>query len=220
MSPRLVKQVGIGVAVKNTFKSFQHLAIFKPKSLSVNHNIVGPNTVVYDQKRERAVVTKYFLWACTWIGILSGGLARAQDAGSSSTYEFGFHLGDLLPNQIPGVTEVMGMGGLRAGVRVSPVAVAEAAVTTGNGDGAEWKNADLGVRLDMPIDTLVGFVLLGADLTDFQGVGQSEQIAFGGHLGGGLMTSLGGSLWFRSDMKFMFNPGISLYIDFSLLFRL
>jgi hypothetical protein len=160
------------------------------------------------------------VWGVVFLFAVSGRAWAQADAGSSSTYEIGFHLGDLLPNQIPGVTEIMGMGGLRGGYRLSPVAVSELGFTTGNGDGAQYKNIDFGLRLDMPLDTLVGFVLLGVDITNYKGVGADPVTAGGGHIGGGIMTSLGGSVWIRSDMKFVFNPGISMYIDFSLLFRL
>lgn len=155
-----------------------------------------------------------------------GASAWAQDStgnrpqGSDAPYEFGLHLGNLLPNQISGVEEIMALGGVRAGYRLAGGSYAEAGFISGNGEGVRWKNAHVDIRMDIPIENLLAMAYVGADSVYFQGVGHAQKLIFGGHAGGGIMAHLGGTAWFRADMKFSFSPGASLYIGAGLVFRL
>lgn len=141
-------------------------------------------------------------------------------AGSDAPFEMGFHLGYLLPNQIDGVTEIMGLGGVRGGYRLAPFTYAEAGVIMGNGEGAEWKNVHLDIRMDIPVENLVGVAYVGADSIYYKGAGRNTKLIFGGHAGGALMMPMSSVAWFRSDMKFGFSPGTSLYIGFGIVFRI
>jgi len=145
---------------------------------------------------------------------------RGGPQGSDAPFEAGFHLGNLLPNQIPGVDEIMGLGGLRMGLRIAPESYFEAGFISGNGEGVEWKNAHVDIRMDIPIENLVGIAYLGADTNYYKGNGRGTKLIFGGHAGGGIQAHLSGVAWFRADMKFSFNPGTSLYIGAGLVFRL
>jgi len=140
--------------------------------------------------------------------------------GKNVGFEAGFHVGKLLPNQIDGVTEILSLGGINAGFRLSPDSFAQFAFTTGNGSGAEWKNFSAGARLEMPIEMLVGIAYLGVDSTYYKAAGSSDsKLIFGAHTGGGVMSLLGGSTWFRADMKFGVSPGTYLFIGFGFIFR-
>lgn len=142
-----------------------------------------------------------------------------DETGSNVGYEAGLNLGNLLPNQIPGLTEITGLGGMRAGFNVGERAFIEGGFATGKGEGAEWTNTYASFRLDMPVETLVGVAFLGFDATYYKGVGRTKKLFGGGHVGGGLMALVGGAVWFRSNMKFTVNPGTSMYIDFGIVFR-
>lgn len=151
--------------------------------------------------------------------------AHAQEekedlAGDKVKYELGFHLGNLLPNQISGLTEITGLGGVRGGMRIAPLTYAEAGIIMGNGNDAEWKNLHMDVRMDMPVETLVGIAYVGLDTNYYKGKGQGTQTIFGGHAGGGIQVPLTGNVWFRSEMKFGFSPGTSLYVGFGLVLRM
>ena len=168
-------------------------------------------------------------WACR-LSALFVFLAQAQhqpEAGGEASpatdaamYEGGFHLGNLLPNQIAGVTEIVGLGGVRLGARIAPLTYAEAGLITGNGHGASWKNAHVDVRMDIPVENLVGMAYIGVDTVYYETTSRSAQVLFGGHVGGGLMAHFSGNVWFRGDMKFSFSPGTSLYVGFGLVIRL
>ena len=140
--------------------------------------------------------------------------------GADAPIEFGVHMGNLLPNQITGVEEIMGLGGLRMGLRLAPRSYFEAGLISGNGEGVEWKNAHADIRLDIPIDSLVGIAYVGADTNYYKGNGHSTKMIFGGHAGGGIQAHVAGSAWVRGDMKFSISPGTSLYIGIGLVFRL
>lgn len=161
--------------------------------------------------------------------LLAGSTAFAQPdpggaskpAGSDAPFELGFHLGSLLPDQIDGVTEIMGLGGARMGYKFNPGSYFEGGIITGNGEGVKWKNIHMDVRMDIPVEGLVGIAYVGADSTYYQGAGRSSsKLIFGGHAGGGIMAHVSGSMWFRGDMKFNFSPGTSLYIGAGFVFRL
>jgi hypothetical protein len=139
--------------------------------------------------------------------------------GSTAQYEAGFHLGKLLPNQIPGVTEIMSLGGIRGGYRISPSSFLESGLIMGNGKGVQWKNYHADVRMDMPIEGILAMAYLGADAIYYTGVKKSSKLIFGGHAGGGIKTHVSGNTWFRVDMKFGFSPGTSLYIGAGFEFR-
>lgn len=148
------------------------------------------------------------------------GEGEKDTSGKNIGLEAGFQVGNLLPNQIGGVTEIIGMGGVRAGYRLGTSTFGEGGFTTGNGSGVEWKNFEMSIRMEAPIEHLVAIAYIGPDLTYYHGVGDSNRVIFGGHVGGGLQAQLGGATWFRADMKFAASPGTSLYISAGLMFRL
>ncbi len=146
--------------------------------------------------------------------------SEVDPTGANVTWEWGLHGGNLLPNQIPGLTEITGLGGMRAGYRLTPGAFVDSGFATGSGYGASWTNLHLSARMEIPVETIVGLVFAGVDGIYYQGAGQDKKVFGGGHVGGGIQTLLGGSIWFRSNMKFTVNPGPSMYIDFGIMFRL
>ncbi|MBX3021717.1 MAG: hypothetical protein KF799_08590 [Bdellovibrionales bacterium] len=154
-----------------------------------------------------------------WAQNEDGGSAAASP-GADAPFEFGMHIGNLLPNQIAGVTEIMGLGGARMGFRLSPGSYLEGGFITGNGSGQQWKNAHVDVRMDVPVENLLGMAYIGADSVYYKGTSGGSRLIFGGHVGGGVMAHLSGSAWFRGDMKFGFSPGTSLYFGFGIVWRL
>lgn len=160
------------------------------------------------------------------IALLSAGNVWAQDEdaskgmGQNVGWEAGALIGNLLPNQIGGVTEITGLGGMRVGYRVGTSSFAEATMLMGNGHGVEWKNVSVSYRMDIPVENFVGLAYVGPDITYYKGANSSSnRIIFGGHVGGGIQTSLGGLTWLRGDMKFGLSPGTSMFIGLSLIFR-
>ncbi|MCB0363565.1 MAG: hypothetical protein KDD35_12635 [Bdellovibrionales bacterium] len=140
------------------------------------------------------------------------------DVSKDINSEFGFHLGNLLPAQIEGVTEIMPQWGVRGGYRFRDAFV-ETGLIAGNARGAEWANLHLSLRGDFPIEGLVGTVFIGIDGTQYKGAGNQAKVFGGGHLGGGVMAEVSPTVWFRADMKLNVNPGTSLYIGCGFVFR-
>lgn len=170
-------------------------------------------------------MSNYFLFSAFISFLLLAPLSHAQGSGATEddlskdiSSEVGFHLGNLLPAQIDGVTEIMPLWGVRGAYRLRDAFV-EAGAIAGNAEGAEWANVHLSLRGDFPIEGLVGTVFAGFDGTQFKGVNKTAKIFGGGHLGGGVMANISPTVWFRADMKLNVNPGTSLYIGFGFVFR-
>ncbi len=144
--------------------------------------------------------------------------AHAQDQ-SNGRIEVGALVGTLLPSGISGLTEITGLGGVRAGYKLGLPTV-EATATLGNGDGANYRNLAVDLRLDVPIESFSGFFFLGLDLTDYAGLNERSKIFGGVDLGGGVLLQLGHQFYLRSDVKFTFNPGTSLFVDFGFMIRI
>ena len=135
-------------------------------------------------------------------------------------YEFGAHIGNILPNQVPGATEIQPQWGLRLGFGMGGAATTEITANAGNGEGVKWKQLSVSARMDMPIEELVGIVFIGGDITNYETQGTEAKSFGGGHVGGGVMSLISRDLWFRVDMKFNITPGTSLYIGGGFVFRL
>ncbi|RME14987.1 MAG: hypothetical protein D6797_07610 [Bdellovibrio sp.] len=135
-------------------------------------------------------------------------------------YEVGAFLGNFLPNQIDGVTEITPLSGLRLTLsNASADTYYEIGVMTGRAYDVEWTNAFLSIAIRYPIESITGIFYIGGDYHGYKtSVDAPLQSMGGGHIGGALMTNIRNSLFFRSDMKFNINPGTSLYFGFSFVF--
>tara|TARA_B100000749_G_C18450166_1_gene476219 strand:+ start:56654 stop:57175 length:522 start_codon:yes stop_codon:yes gene_type:complete len=151
--------------------------------------------------------------------ILIGPYAFGQNQSESALlqeldgYEFGFHMGRLLPNQIDGATEIIPLWGLRGGIGWGGVTT-EFGYIGGNGEGVKWNDVHISARANIPVETLVGHVYIGIDLIDYQGANGEEITRGSGHVGGGILNRIAPGVWFRGDMKFNVNPGTSMYLGF------
>lgn len=163
-------------------------------------------------------------WMAIWIACGCCLQVHAQDekqdaTGDKAQYEVGFHVGNLLPNQIDGLTEIIGLGGVRLGYKLAPLTYAEAGLIMGNGAGAQWKDTHIDARMDIPIENLVALAYVGADMVYYSGVNTASRIIFGANAGGGMQMQISGGVWFRADMKFSISPGTSLYIGAGITYR-
>ena len=144
---------------------------------------------------------------------------QGDNAPYNAGYEFGAHIGNILPNQISGVTEIQPQWGLRLGFGMGGAGTTEITANAGNGEGVKWKQLSVSARMDMPIEELVGIVFIGGDISMYETQTQEAKSFGGGHVGGGVMSLISRDLWFRMDMKFNINPGTSLYIGGGFMFR-
>ncbi|MCB0355659.1 MAG: hypothetical protein KDD40_01550 [Bdellovibrionales bacterium] len=144
---------------------------------------------------------------------------NADKDAYNASYELGAHIGNILPNQVPGASEIQPQWGLRLGFGLGGSGTTEFTANAGNGEGVMWKQASISVRMDMPIEELVGQVFIGGDITMYETQTQAAKTFGGGHVGGGVMSLISRDLWFRVDMKFNINPGTSLFIGGGFLFR-
>jgi hypothetical protein len=171
------------------------------------------------------LISRFFSTSLIVLALLSFSAFGQADAteggggGPPGNYEIGFHLGDLLPNQIQGVSEIMSLGGIRGAYRFAQAGWIETGFMTGNEDGQTWRDLHGDLRMDIPVENLIAFATVGLDAVQYSGPTRSSILNLGGHVGGGIQVPIGGAFLFRSDMKFGFSPGTSLYIGFGLTWR-
>lgn len=182
----------------------------------------GASSRIVEHQSFRYTFIMHKLLLATLMMLSVGAWAQNEggDTGQNIQYEAGALIGSLLPNQISGITEIMGLGGARVGYRLNSSVMGEAGAVMGNGHGAQFKDVFMSFRVDVPVENLVGILYVGPDLVYFRGNGsKKDAIQIGGHVGGGVMAHAGGSLWVRADMKFNVKPGTSMYLSLSLMFR-
>ena len=93
----------------------------------------------------------------------------AQGEGEDGGFEYSFHMGRLLPNQVPGATEILPQWGLRLGYTLPTSGLtAETGVITGSGEGVSWNTLHVSIRADMKVEDLLGIFILEAMLQNIQ----------------------------------------------------
>lgn len=86
--------------------------------------------------------------------------------------------------------------------------------------GVDYQMLSLSVRADFePVQHFLAIVYAGPDFHYYEGENRPREMAWGGHVGTGLMMHISDTLWFRSEMKFNMNPGTALYLGFGLVLR-
>jgi len=168
--------------------------------------------------------------------VMIASLAHAQnlespqgDQENKPLREYHLMAGVLLPNQIDGMSEQTPLWGLRVAFPKHRNTYQEVGLLAANAWGVSYYNAFLSWRMDIDVEQLTGHVYVGIDGHYYIFQNQdpttgnfSNQTKFapGAHVGGGISAQIAGDLWFRSDMKFNLHPGTSLFVGFSLVFKL
>ena len=148
--------------------------------------------------------------------------AGGSGAGSSGDgSEISLYVGSLLPNQIEGVTEILPVLGGRYGFKTGSFGVVELGLSNSHAEGADFTTLSGSLRADLPaIDQFVGIVYGGLDVNYYRGAGSdSRKTETGLHFGTGLMYRFTETVWFRTDLSFMVQPGTSLSILAGLVFK-
>lgn len=162
-------------------------------------------------------VTSIYLSAFI-IAFLAPEPSRADAAGSDEIQLF---VGHQLPAGIKGVDETLPVFGGRYGFATNKVGLAEIGLFNTHAYGVDFSTLELGLQGTIPFSAgLEGLYYGGADLNYYSELGATNRkTEFGYHAGTGAMLLLTDTLWLRGDLKFMINPGTSLYLLFGFVFR-
>lgn len=144
--------------------------------------------------------------------------ARAQQGGEGT--EIQLFVGDMLPNQIDGVTDILPIFGARYGLGTS-FGTVEGGFMNSHASGVDFTTLELSLRGDVPAgDGLVGSIYAGGDFNYYTEKNSTNRQSVDGlHIGVAGQFMVSNTLWLRSDLKFMGGPGTSLYLLFGLVFR-
>ena len=162
------------------------------------------------------MVLVFFVTAFAWAQDEGGGGGGGDSYGS----EMGFHLGQLLPNQVEGVTEILPVYGFRYGYPTK-AGIAELGLNNTHARGIDFTTIELGLRADLePMPNFLANVMVGGDMHYYSPENSNDrQTHYGGHVGTGLMMLVSDTLWARGEMKFLFNPGVAMYFGFGFVLR-
>lgn len=163
-----------------------------------------------------AFVIIYFFFAVS-IGVLNLSPAFAEGSDSS---EMNFQFGDMLPDQIDGVTEILPMFGFLYSTSIAG-AMLELGFLNAHASGVDYTQFPIRGRYDIPIDQYLNVIVYaGPELNYYTQLGTDSRTSIVGfNLGGGFIYHIMDTLWFRSEMKFSVNPGDSLYVGFGFTWR-
>lgn len=178
-------------------------------------------------RRGRCVILlcmrKFKILVLTTAVFLISSPAHAQDGAATATSgsEISLFVGSLLPNQIEGVTEILPVFGGRYGFKTGSFGVVELGLSNSHAQGVDFSTFSGSLRADLPpIDQFTGFFYGGLDFNYYRPVNSdSRKSETGLHVGTGLTVHMSDSLWLRSDLNFMVQPGTSLSILFGLVYK-
>lgn len=135
----------------------------------------------------------------------------------SEKYDFSLHAGPFLPFGIVGVRDNYPFWGMSFSHPTSFTRI-EYTLLHGRAKGVKYYNGALSLRFDFQaLDYLQGFAKLGADFHYYQRKRtQLREFPFyqsgGMHMGFGGLIPIVEDFFFRSEFKFNFGPGRSLYV--------
>lgn len=161
---------------------------------------------------------KPFLAVFLVLGISSVGRAQSGNADS----EISAFLGNFLPNQISGITEILPVfGGRYSFLNQSRTGALEFSLSNSHAEGVDYSQFGAALRADMPmIDQFMGSVYLGLNLSWYRPALETERkLDLGFQLGTAFSMRLNETVWLRTDVKFNGTPGTSLEILLGLVLR-
>jgi len=166
----------------------------------------------------RNIKLKLILAALMSLPALVG--AQGTD-GDDKPSQLGVFYGYVLPNGLDDNDEIFSMwtGRYSTPMGKRGNSFAEFGFSYADDEGIEWMSGFASARMDIPIETLIGIAFVGLDFTNFTGAGEDGS-SVGGHVGGGIMTLIGGDSYFRFNMKLNSRPGTSLLFEVGLVFPL
>lgn len=144
--------------------------------------------------------------------------ARAQ-SGEAAT-DLSLYGGYMLPNQIDGVTEIVPLVGGRYAFGF-PSGAIEAYGENAHAVGVDWTSFGLSLRGEIPVmPGVTGLIYGGPSFHWYVPANDTARHTdYGVHAGVAGLMLVSDTLWLRSDLRFLGNPGTALYLLFGLMFR-
>lgn len=162
----------------------------------------------------------FFRIAALMLIVMSALSAGAQSSESGAS-DISLFMGYMLPNQIENVTEIMPVFGGRYALSVANVGAVEIEGLNTHSYGVDFTSFALNLRGEIPLmPGLSGIIYGGPDLHYYIPNGDNvRHTDYGVHFGAGGLMWVSDTLWLRTDLKFLGNPGTQLQLLFGLMFR-
>jgi hypothetical protein len=149
------------------------------------------------------------------------GQAFAQtEPGEADSYSIGLISGPLLPSKIPGVTEVLQLVGVRAGM-TTHLGKFESEAWVANGSGVSYQSILINYRMEVFNQFLPVHALIGAHIDSYSTNDSSITSTGGGgwQVGGGSEAKILGPVFLRGDFEYRSGPGKSLLVLVALMLQ-
>ncbi len=162
-----------------------------------------------------------------WLFVVSGCVAFAQAPApvaspTKEIHDYGLMSGVLLPSAVPDFYPVTTLYGFKYTFRGYdyPLEVGLLSNTWfENSSGLSYYNAFLTIHGETPFNEFFSTYGFGLDLTYHKGDTGQTFTTPGFHLQGGLMLPVYGSVWCQPEVRMGFNPGNTVFIGVSLVYR-
>lgn len=155
---------------------------------------------------------------CLWILLAWNSQLFASDAGVK---EYAVVGGWVLPDQVPGMTEVLPTWGLRGGLGVSQRTLLSASYFNALAKGVDSHQLNLEARYSAFSEGVIGYLSAGAALLRYESdTLEEEQQKVNILMSTGALLHLNHRLWLQSEMQFQLDPGVQLRLTFGLAYRL
>ena len=149
------------------------------------------------------------------------GWSPRVDASDQGVSEYALLGGWVLPDQVPGMEEVLPAWGLRAGVGVGPQTLLALSYLSSLADGIHSHQANLEARYSAFSDGVIGYLAAGASFLSYSSFQQeSVHQELGVLMGTGFMFQLSQEVWLQSQMHFRLKPGVQLNLLMGIVMRL
>jgi hypothetical protein len=132
---------------------------------------------------------------------------------AAATKEISVGCGELLPNNVPGITEVMSLCGGRYAFKISTDSMFEGEFFTGSGKGQSLDLGAFNYRVDMSLDDLIASFYIGPAIQ------YSSGFNFGLDAGTAVWFTLSNTVALRGDLQLNLSPGVELFLNLSLVYR-
>lgn len=144
--------------------------------------------------------------------------ALADETGGD---DFGFFVGEMLPNQIDGVRDILPVFGGRYAFGLSSTGSIEMGLQNSHAHGVDFTTVDLDYRAQFPVSPGINaMIYIGPAFNYYSQVDTTNRVGTTGiEFGVAGSMSVGDVLALRADLKFMGGPGTTMYLLFGVSFK-
>ncbi len=152
--------------------------------------------------------------------ILTSWWAPHAWASDQGVQEYAVVGGWVLPDQVPGMEDILPTWGVRAGWGVGPRTLLSISYLNSLAEGISSHQANVEARYSTFADGVIGYLSVGASMLHYKSyLMEPAQQELGVLMGTGFMFQVSEMVWLQSQMHFRLEPGVQLNLLLGLAVR-